>query len=93
MVITMVETCPTDDMLEEYSFERLAPKATEDLEEHLLICQSCQNRLKSIDEYIGVMKAATRKLEQEKKKKSLRRVSGEFVTGLRRTGPMPSAKA
>jgi predicted anti-sigma-YlaC factor YlaD len=30
------------------------------LEEHLLICQSCRNRLKATDEYVVAMKAAAK---------------------------------
>ena len=37
----------------------LSEKDCKPLEEHLLICLTCQIRLEEMDEYIKVMKAAT----------------------------------
>lgn len=54
------------ETLEEYAFNRLSEAATEALEEHLLLCTLCQNKLKAVDEYILLMKhvSAQRELER-----------------------------
>jgi hypothetical protein len=52
----------SEDILEEYAFNRLSDDAVEPLEEHLLICVDCQERLGAVDDYIRLMKSAARKL-------------------------------
>ena len=49
---------PSEDQLEEYAFGRLHDPQAAPLEEHLLICVSCQDRLHEVDEYIRLMKTA-----------------------------------
>ena len=48
-----------EEALEQYAFSRLSEVDTETLEEHVLICETCQSTLQEIDEYILLMKAAT----------------------------------
>jgi hypothetical protein len=50
---------PTEEMLEEYAFERLPETETAVLEEHILLCEACQNELAGVDEFILRMKEAT----------------------------------
>jgi putative zinc finger protein len=50
---------PTEEMLEEYAFERLPETETAVLEEHLLVCEACQRELAGVDEFILRMKAGT----------------------------------
>jgi hypothetical protein len=50
---------PSVEVLEEYWFNRLPKEAMEKVEEHLLVCQSCQNTFEEVEEYIHLMKAAT----------------------------------
>lgn len=45
-----------EDALEEYAFNRLPEAELEAFEEHLLLCEPCQQRLQEVDEYIGAMK-------------------------------------
>jgi anti-sigma factor RsiW len=47
-----------DDDLEAYSFGRLDHAAIEPVEEHLLACADCRDRLGEWDEYIRAMRAA-----------------------------------
>jgi hypothetical protein len=47
---------PSEDLLEEYAFHRLAEEQAAPLEEHLLACSSCQEALAEIDEYLLLMK-------------------------------------
>ena len=49
-----------DDDLEAYSFGRLDHAAIEPVEEHLLACADCRDRLGEWDEYIRAMRAACR---------------------------------
>lgn len=51
---------PTEELLEEYCFRRVSEPALTVLEEHLLICGVCQDVVSRLDEYIALMKAATR---------------------------------
>lgn len=50
---------PHRDVFEDYAFDRLPEDETAEFEEHLLICEQCQDILARTDEYILVMKAAT----------------------------------
>jgi hypothetical protein len=50
---------PDQDVFEDYAFDRLAGNDAAGFEEHLLICEECQETLAKTDEYIQVMKAAT----------------------------------
>jgi anti-sigma factor RsiW len=47
-----------DDDLEAYSRGQLSMAASAQLEEHLLVCARCQERLAGWDEYIPAMRAA-----------------------------------
>lgn len=44
--------------LEEWVLDRRPGEQYAGLEEHLLICRICQDRVKNIDEYVAVMKSA-----------------------------------
>jgi len=47
------------EVLEKYSLGILPDVDSAPLDEHLLICPTCQRRLEEIDDYVRVMKAAT----------------------------------
>lgn len=49
----------SDDSLEMYALGRIPEVDLAPMDEHLLICLTCQIRLQEMDEYIKVMKAAT----------------------------------
>jgi len=49
----------SEDTLEKYALGRIPEVDFFPVEEHLLICLTCQIRLEEMDEYIKVMKAAT----------------------------------
>ncbi len=57
---------PTEDLLEEYSFGRVFEPALAPLEEHLLDCTLCQDRLLAVDEYTALMKAGIAAMERER---------------------------
>ena len=48
-----------EQVLERYSFDQLSEVDTETVEEHILVCATCQIVLQEIDEYILLMKVAT----------------------------------
>jgi len=50
--------CFTDDVLESYAWGRLSDPDSAPLEEHLLWCDACRNRLKLTDDFLCVAKAA-----------------------------------
>ena len=54
---------PSDDELEKYSIsgERRAEQVA-GIEEHLLVCETCRNRLEEIDQYVRPMWMALQRL-------------------------------
>ena len=48
----------SDDLLESYAMGKLSNRETAHLEEHLLLCAVCQERLATVDDFILAMKAA-----------------------------------
>jgi hypothetical protein len=50
---------PEEEALERYAMNRLAEPALGELEEHLLLCEPCQERLDEVTEYLAVMREAT----------------------------------
>ena len=52
-----------EDLLEAYSMGKLSSEESAPLEEHLLLCPSCQARLDEADQYIQVVKAAVSSLD------------------------------
>ena len=57
-IASLCRNHPTEDVLEEYAFGRVEEARAGPLEEHLLICVSCQAALQDIDDYIRLVKAA-----------------------------------
>ncbi len=49
---------PSEDARENYAFHRLSEEETASFEEHLLLCDSCQNALEETDQFILMVKAA-----------------------------------
>ena len=49
---------PTEEILEEYVFQRLPEPLIAQVEEHLLICESCQDGVMEIDRFVPAFKAA-----------------------------------
>ncbi len=69
MEATFEDHC-TDDALELYALGRLEDLRTEALEEHLLICEPCQERLDETDIFVRAMKGAAARLRAEQKAES-----------------------
>ena len=71
----------SDDMLETYVLGQLSDPASARLEEHLLVCHTCQDRMEAIDEFIRVAWAATAVLLSEsprQKSSQARPLQGEL---------------
>ncbi|MCL5742619.1 MAG: hypothetical protein M1541_01640 [Acidobacteria bacterium] len=51
-----------DDALEAYSLGRLVDTEAAPIEEHLLVCAECRDRLTGWDDYIAAMRKAMRAL-------------------------------
>ena len=47
-----------DDLLENYAMGKLSDQESEPVEEHLLLCSVCQERLDNLDDFIQVIKTA-----------------------------------
>ncbi len=48
-----------DDLIDEYVLARLPETAAAALEEHLLICELCRDRLQLTEEFIQALRAAS----------------------------------
>jgi anti-sigma factor RsiW len=57
-----------EETLELYALGRLAEEEAAPVEEHLLVCHSCQDRLASTDEFIRTVRAAASNLPPKKPK-------------------------
>lgn len=55
----------TDEELEQYALDRLEEDDAAPVEEHLLFCEDCRNRLQAMDEYVAAMRVALGELEAE----------------------------
>ena len=48
----------SEEVLEKYVMGRLSEQDCAPVEEHLLVCETCQCRLEAVDEYIRIVRAA-----------------------------------
>jgi hypothetical protein len=64
-----VESVPhvPDDDLERYVMRTLPESDAERLEEHLLVCAECGDRLEAMDQFVTAMRAAAERIGQEKR--------------------------
>jgi anti-sigma factor RsiW len=51
----------SEDLLELYSLGRLEEPQLAPVEEHLLICHDCLDRVEQMDEYVAALRAVLRK--------------------------------
>ena len=63
----VVNSHPSDEVIEEYRFDRLSEPATASVEEHLLVCVECQEALLNLDQFVMLMKQATARLRFKSK--------------------------
>jgi hypothetical protein len=47
-----IERHADDDQLERYSMQTMKAKESAEFEEHLLVCESCQERFMEVDAYV-----------------------------------------
>ncbi len=47
-----------DDLLESYAMGKLSDQESQPVEEHLLLCSVCQERLDELDDFVQVIKTA-----------------------------------
>jgi predicted anti-sigma-YlaC factor YlaD len=57
--------CLTDNEIEDFLFQRLSGTTREVIEEHLLVCPQCLDRVEAEEEFVGTMRAAARTMESE----------------------------
>jgi len=56
---------PEEEILERFALGRLDEPELGELEEHLLICGHCQERLDEVTEYAGLMRVAAKRVAEE----------------------------
>ena len=54
-----------EERLEAYAMNSLPPSEVETVEEHLLFCTACQDRMESIERYVKAMRGAANRLTKE----------------------------
>lgn len=59
------QNCLTDHELEEFLFNRLSGVTREVIEEHLLVCEGCMDRVEAEEAYAGAFRQAARQVEAE----------------------------
>lgn len=57
--------CLTDQETEDFLFQRLSGTTREVIEEHLLVCQTCLDKVEAEEEFVQTMRAAARTMESE----------------------------
>jgi hypothetical protein len=60
-----LEKHPPEEHLEEYSRGTLSDEEAERLEEHLLVCAACQDRLAELDAFVDATRQAARQVQAE----------------------------
>lgn len=58
-------SCLTEQEIEEFLFNRLSGVTREAVEEHLLVCQSCLDRVEKEEDYFSATRTAARVMEGE----------------------------
>ncbi len=61
---------PDDHIWERYAFGHLSPAETNAIEDHLILCERCQQTLAKSDQYVRAMKFATAEFEKRKAARS-----------------------
>jgi anti-sigma factor RsiW len=57
--------CLTEKEIEDFLFDRLSGVTREAVEEHLLVCEACQDRISMEEEFVGTFRRAARVIECE----------------------------
>lgn len=88
-------SCLTEQEIEEFLFNRLSGVTREVIEEHLLACQKCLDRVGAEEEYVNQMKSAAGEIERDTLERAyagtparagwLDRLGGWWSSGRRRT--------
>jgi putative nucleotidyltransferase with HDIG domain len=72
---------PSEDTLEEYCFNRLPEDEASWLEEHILVCEQCQDRLEEVEVFLSMVKHALQNSNDSESGKA-----GEARPSLRQAG-------
>lgn len=56
---------PDEEQIEKYSLGDLSEEESSRFEEHLLVCESCQNRVTESDNYVSTMQSASARVRRE----------------------------
>jgi len=56
----MPHSHPAEDVLEQYAMGSLSEAEVVPVEEHLLVCQDCRQRLEFLDDFVGSIRSAAR---------------------------------
>jgi hypothetical protein len=64
-----------EDSLEQYAMGAFPEPEAGPLEEHLLMCATCQERLQATDDYVAAMRAAAKAPVKAAKKRAMRKAA------------------
>ena len=54
----------SDETLEQYAMRTLPRVEIEPVEEHMLVCSECRDRLQSMDEYVAAMRSVAKTIRK-----------------------------
>jgi predicted anti-sigma-YlaC factor YlaD len=60
----MSQSHAAEDVLEQYAMDKLSEAEDVRLEEHLLVCSECRQRLEFLDEFVRSIRSAARSTSQ-----------------------------
>ncbi len=49
---------PTEDVLEQYALHRLSGPALDEIDDHLLVCEACQDQVLKLDQFVASLRKA-----------------------------------
>lgn len=70
---------PQDEALEAFVLERLPEQDLAGFEEHLLICETCQERVKDLDDYLPPLKWMLLQTQSDPKEFGVRHALGKLI--------------
>jgi hypothetical protein len=68
MATARKKTHPEDSQVEDYCLGQLPEPELSELEEHLLVCEACQQRVTEVDGYVRSMRHASTRIRAEEQK-------------------------
>ena len=73
----------SEDSLEQYAMGAIPESEAGPLEEHLLICPTCQDRLQATDDYVAALRVAAKAPLKAAKKRAVKKTAAAPAPAVR----------